>query len=226
MLDFGAARRKGETWGVALRSGTFFSNDDVHDALQSAADGYRDNHRRGEVTIVYVNTNAHLGRPGHGYPAFDKETAHQAGEEQAKALENLDLPGNVSVSVGGDIEPGFDIVAPPEVSVEMVAGAVEASGGNYYNVGTAPCRGDRCINGWRVDDVCDVASGGGRQALPEVYFALQAAGWANVQDKCGIKSFSGVSASPLGDLSAKQSWHRLREEAGVGIGAPVAVWPG
>jgi hypothetical protein len=226
MLDFGAARRKGDTWGVSLRSGTFFSNDEVGSALQAAARGYQDAHRQGEVTIVYVNSNANLSKPGHGYSAFNTETAHEAGEQHASAIEDLDLPSNVSAGIGGDIEPGYDLVGSPEVSIELVSGAVDASSGDHYDVGTAPCRGDRCVNGWTVQDVCSVASGSGRQALPEIYLATQAAEWTNVRKQCGIGSFAGVSASPLGTLSSKESWHRLRDESGVGIGAPVAVWPG
>lgn len=226
MLDFGAARRKGDSWGVSLRSGTFFSNDDIRSALQSAAQGYSDEHRQGEVTIVYVNSNANVSRPGHGYAGFDTDTAHEAGEQQVTAIHDLDLPGDVSASIGGDIEPGYDLFGPPEVSVELVAGAVEASSEPHYDVGTAPCVGDRCINGWTVQDICGVASGDGREAFPEIYFAIQATMWANVRKQCGIDGFAGVSASPLGTLSPKESWQRLRDEAGVGIGAPVAVWPG
>jgi hypothetical protein len=226
MLDFGAARRKGGTWGVSLRSGTFFSNDEIRSALQAATRGYEDAHRNGDVTIVYVTTNANIGDPGRGYRPFDKETAREAGEQQAAAIKGLDLPDDVSVALGGDIEPGFDQVGSPEVSIELVSGAVDASGGTYYNVGTAPCKGDSCVNNWTPRHICDVSNGGGRQALPEVYVADQAAGWNEVQDECGIDTFAGASASPVGDLSPKQSWRRLREGTGAGVGAPVAVWPG
>ena len=226
MLDFGAARRHRGSWGVSLRSGTFFSNDEVHSALQAAAQGYHDKYRQGEVTIVYVNSNANLGDPGHRFQALNKRTAREAGEEQAKAIRDLHLYPNESIAVGGDIEPGYDLVGSPEVSIELVAGAAAESGGPYYDIGTAPCRANRCVNGWTPRDICAVASGGGRQALPEVYFAIQAVGWANVQKQCGIKTFAGASASPVGDLSPEQSWRRLGEETGAEVGDALVVWPG
>jgi hypothetical protein len=226
MLDFGAARLRGSTWGVSLRSGTFFSNDEVHSALQAAADGYNDNYRRGEVTIVYVASNARLTEPGQGFKRFSERLAREAGEQQASAIRGLDLHANESVAVGGDIEPGYDPVGSPEISIALVAGAVEASGGAYYNIGTAPCRAGRCINGWTPRHICEVSDGGGRQVLPEVYFASSAPGWAEVQKECDISDFAGVSASRIGDLSPKQSRRHLLEKTGAEVAEETVVWPG
>jgi hypothetical protein len=226
MLDFGAARRRGGTWGASLRSGTFFSNDEVHDALQAAADGYNDHYRQGEVTIVYLTTNANLVNPGGRFAKFDKDAAREAGEQQVSAIRDLDLHPHESVAVGGDIEPGYDTTGSPEVSIELVAGAVKEGGGPYYNVGTAPCKGERCVNGWTPEHICEVSAGGGRQALPEIYFAEQAEGWTEVKEHCDIKLWAGASASPLGDLSPKASWRHLRRKTRAEVGHAIVVFPG
>jgi hypothetical protein len=231
VLDFGAARlRHDGTYGAVLRSGTFFSNEEIHDALQAAARGLEDHRRRGTVTIVYANTNAFLGRPGKGYRAFDVHTARRAGKKQAKAVAGLRLSRRQSASVGGDIEPGFDRVARPEVSIAMVAGAASASKEPYFNVGTAPCEGDRCTNGWTPRDICEVASGRGRVALPEIYFDRPAINqprqWAQIKKRCKIDRFAGVSSSRVGSFSPRRSWNELRRQTRARVDSVIVVWPG
>jgi hypothetical protein len=229
VLDFGAARLKNGTYGTALRSGTFFSNEEIGTALQAAARGYEDHHEQGSVTIAYVNTNAFLSRPGRGYKAFDEAAAREAGEQQAKTLAGLDLSSRQSAAVGGDIEPGYDLVGKPEVSIALVAGANSASGKPYYDVGTAPCTGGNCTNGWTPRDICEVASGHGRLVLPEIYFddAIdQPSQWAAIQKRCRIDSFAGVSSSPVGSFSPQQSWEELRGKTPAGVHPVIVVWPG
>jgi hypothetical protein len=230
VLDFGAARVRRGTHGVALRGGTFFSNAQVAEAIRAAGRGYARHHREGRsVDIVYVNSNAFLSRPGKGYEPFDVRLAREAGVQQARTIASLDLPKVSSVTVGGDIEPGYDVFGPPEVSIAMVAGANSASRAPYYDVGTAPCEGGKCVNGWTPDDVCQVAAGPGRRVLPEVYAddpEDQPAQWAAVQKRCGIKSFAGVSASPQeGSFAPDESWQRLREEATARVAPVIVVWP-
>jgi hypothetical protein len=229
-LDFGAARLKDGTYGTALRSGTFFGNAQIRRALQAAARGYRDEYRQGSVTIVYANSNAYLGRPGPGYEAFTEETAREAGERQAGAVSELELYAHQTATVGGDIEPGYDVTADPDLSIAMVAGALAgADGSSYFDFGTAPCTDGKCVNGWTVQDVCEVASGGGRQAVPEIYFERlvdQPAQWAAVQEACRIEAFAGVSSSPLGELTPAESWRALKAETPVGVDPIVVVFPG
>jgi hypothetical protein len=228
-LDFGAARLKGDDYGSALRGGTFFTNDEIESALQSAARGYHDNYRRGSVTIVYANSNAYLGRPGKGFKAFDEDTAREAGERQADVVSGLDLESNESAAVGGDIEPGYDIVAPPEVPIALVAGAADGASGDYYDFGTAPCKDGRCVNGWTVQDVCEVASGSGRAVLPEIYFDVlidQPGQWAEVQKTCDIDRFAGVSSSPIGRLTPKEAWRALGERTSTDVDPVIVVFPG
>jgi hypothetical protein len=229
VLDFGAARlHKGE-YGAALRNGTFFSNRAIGAALQTAARGYEDHHHRGGVTIVYANSNALLSRPGPGYVAFTEEIAREAGEQQARAVEGLDLTPRQSVALGGDIEPGYDIVGRPEVSIALVGGANSASQKPYYDVGTAPCSGRRCTNGWTPRDICEVASGQGRAVLPEIYYEQvidQPAQWAAIQKRCEIHTFAGVSASPVGSFSPNGSWQKLRGNTPAGVNRVIVVWPG
>jgi hypothetical protein len=230
VLDFGAARRRDDgVYGAALRSGTFFTNREIAGALQAAARGYDRHHQRGSVTIVYANSNAFLSRPGRGYTPFDEQIAREAGQAQAKTLEGLELSSNQRAAVGGDIEPGYDLVGKPEISIALVRGANSASGRPYYDVGTAPCEGDKCVNGWAPSDVCEVAGGEGRVVLPEIYFdeAIdQPAQWAAMQKTCEIDTFAGVSASPVGSFSPKASWDELRGKTPARVEPVIVVWPG
>lgn len=229
-LDFGAARVKSGTHGTALRGGTFFSNDDIGDAIEEAAKGYGDHHQGGSATIVYANSNASIGDPGSGYEKFDESTASEAGKEQAEAVKGLDLGSDASASVGGDIEPGYDKAGSPSVATAMVEAAADEASGTYYDFGTAPCDPQgRCVNGWRTEDICKVASGSGRSALPEIYFDElidQPRQWFDVARSCGIKSYAGVSASPLGRLSPSQSYKALRKSGKAEVDPVIVVFPG
>lgn len=229
VLDFGAARLKGDTYGSAFRDGTFFSNEEIGAALEAAARGYRDGYRHGSVTIVYANSNAHLGRPGKGYKPFDEQVAREAGEQQAETVRRLKLFPHQTAAAGGDIEPGYDAVAKPEVAIALVAGAVAGSdGGPYFNFGTAPCVNGKCGNGWTVEDICEVVTGGGRVALPEIYFTEridQPAQWAEVEKTCDIDRFAGVSASPAGELSPADAWRTLKEKTSAELDPVIVVFP-
>lgn len=229
-LDFGAARLKSGTYGAALRGGTFFSNEEIGDALEQAAKGYEDHHSSGSATIVYANSNAFLGDPGSGYTKFGAKQAAEAGKAQAEAVKGLDMGSDARAGVGGDIEPGYDKVAAPSVAVEMVEAAAEGGPGTYYNFGTAPCDPEgRCVNGWRIEDICKVAGGAGRSALPEIYFDElidQPRQWGDVKRDCKIDSFAGVSASPLGRLSPPESYKALRRATKAKIGPAIVVFPG
>lgn len=229
ILDFGAARVRRGTHGAALRGGQFFSNAQIASALEAAARGYAEARRRGSATLVYANSNAFLGRPGSGYTPFDEELAREAGEQQARTVTGLDLPDGVSASVGGDVEPGYDPVASPDVSIALVDGANSVAESPYYNVGSAPCRGNRCTGGWTVRDLCEVAARPGVAALPEIYFTGkidQPSQWADVRRTCGIERFAGVSASPAGELSPHRSWRTLRRSTGAAVDPVIVVFPG
>jgi hypothetical protein len=228
VLDFGAARLRHGTHGVSLRGGTFFSNEEVAGAIRAAARGYHQAHRRGSVEIVYANSNAFLSRPGKRYTPFDQQIARQAGVAQARTVADMELPGVESVTVGGDIEPGYDVAGRPEVSIAMVAGANSVADRPYYDFGTAPCDAGRCGNGWTPRDICRVASGEGRAVLPEVYTESpedQAGQWSEIQRRCGIEAFAGVSSSPAYGFEPHESWHRLRDETPAKVNPVIVVWP-
>jgi hypothetical protein len=227
VLDFGAARSKGGEWGVSLRSGTFFTNQQVHSALQAAARSYHREHRQGRVTIVYANTNAHLAHPGAGYQPLHEKSATEAGRQQALAIRDLHLYPHESAAVGGDIEPGYDVTSRPQIGINLVAGA-SAGGRPYFDVGTAPCTPQTCTHGWKLRDICAVTTGGGRQAVPEIYFDRpidQLAQWLLVKKTCGIRRFAGVSASPLGDLAFAESWRLLAERTRGAVDRTLLVFP-
>ena len=231
ILDFGAARLHGGTYGVRLRGGTFFSDQEVHRALNSAARGFHDHRRGGSVTIVYAASNALLGAGGNGDEPLTEKTAHQAGRHQALALRGLELDAHEAAAVGGDIEPGYDLIAPPSVSVSLVEGAISVSkyGRPYYDVGTAPCNGDKCINGWSLRrDICAVASGPGRLALPEIYYGPpldQAEDWTAAAEACRIHAFAGASGEKSADYTPAQSWRVLRSRSKANVGRILVVFP-
>jgi hypothetical protein len=226
-LDFGAARLKHGTFGTSLSHGTFFSNKQITAALQAAARSYHDNYRRGAVTIVYANSNGHIGENKSGYTQFHAGIARKAGKAQGRMIADLKLYPHESAAVGGDIEPGYD--DQPNLSVAMVEGALAGDNNMpYYDFGTAPCQGKKCVNGWLVKHICEVTAGGRRSVLPEIYNVSPndpTAVWKRVQKTCGIKSFGGVSANVLGNLSPRQSWLRLKRRTNVKIGDALVVWP-
>ncbi len=204
---------------------------DLHEALNSAARGFHDHRRGGSVTIVYAASNALLGAGGNGDQALTAKTAHEAGRRQALTLRGLQLDSHETAAVGGDIEPGYDLIAPPKVSVSLVAGAVSVPklGRPYYDVGTAPCSGDKCTNGWSLRrDICAVASGPGRRALPEIYYGPpldQAKDWTAAAKACNIHAFAGASGEKSADYTPAQSWRVLRDKAKAGVGRVLVVFP-
>jgi hypothetical protein len=227
VLDFGAARHRGQEWGTSLRDSAFFSNQDIASALAAAARAYDKAYQQGDVTIVYSTTNAHIGDPGAGYRPLNVRTAREAGRQQAVTIDHLHLYPHESAASGGDIEPGYPNTVSPKVSIALVQGAA-AGGDPYYDVGTAPCTGDTCVNGWTVQDVCAVTTGGGRLAIPEIYFETpidQSAQWAAIQKKCGIPVFAGASASLQGHYEPNQSWRLLGQRTNVGVGPALVVFP-
>ena len=85
LLDFGAARKlDSATWGAVDFSNTRFPNSDILGALQRAADGYHNCHRRGGVDIAYGNSNYHLS--GSGMSSTD---VWYAGYHQSERAEDL-----------------------------------------------------------------------------------------------------------------------------------------
>lgn len=229
VLDFGAARLKDGDYGTALRGGTFFTNGQIESALDAAGKGYSDAHKRGSVTIVYANSNADLGNPegGDDYEAFTEDLAKEAGREQAITAKNAKSYPNVSYGVGGDIEPGLQGSAEPDVPIAMIEEAVEEGDGlPYYDVGTAPCGKKKCFGKWTVKDLCSVVAGKDRHPLPEVYFAYQAKDWGHVAKGCGLKDFAGASASAIGDLSPEKTWTELEKQPGFDVGPVLVRFPG
>lgn len=227
VLDFGAARRLGRDYGASLRSGTFFTNAQIGAALAAAARAYHERYRRGSVTIVYSSSNAHLAHPGRRLTPFTAATARAAGNQQRQTVRQVHLYAHESAAPGGDIEPGYDVISPPRVAISLVAGA-SGAGGAYFDVGTAPCKGNDCTHGWGVQDICEVTTGGGRQAVPEIYYGHpidQSGEWSEVTRRCDIKSFPGVSASPLGDYTPAQSWRVLGRASGRPVGNALLVFP-
>jgi hypothetical protein len=227
VLDFGAARRMGKSYGASLRGGTFFTNQQIRSALAAAALEYHKRYRRGSATIVYASSNAHLAHPGSGLTPFTAATARAAGRQQQLTVRHVHLYSHESAAPGGDIEPGYDLISPPQVAISLVAGA-SAANGPYFDVGTAPCNGNNCTHGWVVRDICQVTTGSGRQAVPEIYYGHpidQSGQWSEVASRCGIKSFPGVSSSPLGDYTPAQSWQLLRSASGRSVGNALLVFP-
>jgi uncharacterized delta-60 repeat protein len=229
ILDFGGARAyRGGGYGAAVNHGSLHAtNTQIRIALKVAADAYASCHRRGQVRIVYANTNHFKS----------KRSAHRArriGVQQARTMRHLRAyqrrrgygPAE-SAGVAGDIEMAY---WGPEHSKAMVNGAKSVWRHGYVDFGTAGgcpphpkgvhVRG--CFNGWSLSDVASVSNARGGHPLPEVYYRGgprhfdQAAEWANVarawnaEHASRYRFFGATGSAEFSSLSPRQSWKLLR----------------
>ena len=211
-----------------LRSGTFFTNAEIAKAVEAAGHGYDQHHQRGSVTIVAANSNAFLGRPGKGFRPFDEKLAREAGWRRRRWS-----PASTSAGPAGRgrrrhrarLRPGRQ----PEVSIALVSGANSGSEQPYYDVGTAPCSGNKCVNGWTPERRLQGRRRRGPRRPPGDLLrpddrpARAVGGDAKA---CEIKSFAGVSASPVGSFSPQGSWAELKEKTTGPVDPVIVVWPG
>jgi hypothetical protein len=223
LLDFGAARNFGSTsFGSLDFSGTLFSNYDIEQALQAAADGYHACHVRGGAIIEYGNSNYELSNSG-----MSTTDAWNAGHDQmaqAEILANYQVDhGYTSQGAGAasDMEPSYDA---PLITKQLVNGA-SAQGwaiyDDYGSVDGCPTSGSSngpCNNGWSVADVGYVSFHGMALPLPEIYYAVSASQWTVVKkwwdathpnEHYFFDGVTGTSPAPSGGVSAGSGWNTL-----------------
>ena len=188
ILAFRRAHKKGDEYGVGAdtRNSPFFSNEvDVRAALEAAGEGYLACRQPGRTaTIVYANSNYEIAESGDNKGPMSQATAQTTGLEQFELASELNdnSPAGVNYgAVGGDIEPGFDPLGA-SIAVALAEGA-SSQGFNYYDFGTAgqcPPLG-RCQGNWTLGDVAQVSQANDAQAIPEIYFPIQADQWVGVR---------------------------------------------
>ncbi len=220
LLDFGKATRHDGDFGTQLRTGPHFSNEDVLDALRSAARAYRSNghcYERGSVRITYGNTN--------NMPNWmSRRNIRKAGRRQSRMAHRLlryqrkhgRHYRHEGVAVAGDIEPQWN---RPKATRSLVSGATfHHRGGLYYNYGAAslcPPETRHCANHWSLHDLGKVSYGGVKRPLPEIYRPVHAKQWTRVRrrwnhDHRSHFCFSGATATPGFPLSGRKGWAELR----------------
>ena len=194
LLDFGAARKlDSSTWGAVDFSNTRFSNAAILAALERAADGYHNCHRRGGVDIAYGNSNYHLS--GSGMSGAD---AWYAGYHQAERSEDLaDYQGSHGyTSQTSEFKPARSSprTTPPTIARLAPDGSVDGP----------------CNNGWDVSDVGYVSFHGLALPLPEIYYSANAHQWTVVRKWWAADYFfAGVTASTGVGLAPASAWSLL-----------------
>jgi hypothetical protein len=216
MLDFGAARKlDSDTWGVLGFSGKYFSNSEVVQALERAADGYHDGDSNGRVLITYGNSNYRLS--SHGLGTTNAWYAGYYQEARANQLANYEDSKGYDreyAAAGSDMEPSWE---GPSVTRQLVNGATAYGVGLYYNYGSAdgcPWSGSSggCNNGWDVNDAAYVSYHGMAWGLPEIYYTVNADQWTVIRRAWEAAHaddflFAGVTAG--GALGPAQAWNAL-----------------
>jgi hypothetical protein len=209
-------------YGAEDFSGVTFSNPDIVDALESAADGLHANYKRGFTIIVYGNNNSALSADD-SVSSADVQSIGYYQEERAEDLENYQIAHGYSsqgAAAGSDMEPAWASFGTTE---QLVQGASSAGFSLYYDYGSAdgcPQTGTSgCSNGWSVHDVGYVSFDGEAVPLPEIYagaISAQAAQWANIAYHWGGSwFFEGVTATAG---SANDAWDTLNGDTKYPVG--------
>src|SRR6266702_3274401 len=136
MLDFGAARKiDSDTWGTLGFSGSYFTNPEILQALEGAADGYHDGNSSGHVLITYGNSNWHLSSHGMGSSNTWYAGYYQSARaKQLSAYQESKVYSREDAAAGSDMEPSWE---SPEVTRQLVNGDTAHGYALYYNYGSA-----------------------------------------------------------------------------------------
>jgi hypothetical protein len=225
LLDFGAARKlPSGDFGAIDFSGTTFKNASILLALESAADGYHDNHVKGGVLIEYGNSNYRMSNSG--MTNTDAWNAGYAQEQTAEALSDYQAAHGYSSQDAGaasDMEPSYD---GQLITKQLVNGATAQGWAIYDDFGSVdgcPTSGSSngpCNNGWDVSDVAYVSFHGIALPLPEIYYTVSANQWTVVRKEWeangpGGYYFDGVTGetpAPAGGINATTAWNTLNSK--------------
>lgn len=224
LLDFGAPRIVAGQLGAVDFANTAFTNNNILQALESAADGYHDCHVRGAAIIEYGNSNYRMS--GVGMTSTDAWNAGFQQEATVQQLSNYqDAQGYASQGAGaaGDLEPSYD---GPAITKQLVNGATAQGFAVYDNFGSVdgcPTSGTSngpCNNGWDVSDVGYVSFHGLAVPLPEIYYTVSAGQWTVVRKVWNASHTSsyffdgitGETPAPSGGVSATTGWSTLNSK--------------
>jgi hypothetical protein len=221
ILDFGAARclsgcgthnacPNSGAYGAkdfSLPTNTTFSNGDILDALESAADGAHAGYTNGMNIIAYGNNNSDFS----GMTYEDICSAGYYQEQRAQSLESYIM----GQGYGEGVAAGSDMQMPysgPVQAEQLVNGAAAQGFTLYYDYGSAdgcPTSGSgNCSNGWSQHDVGYVSFNANAVPLPEIYEprTTTAAQWATIGQKWGNGYyFAGATGQPPSDY-AQDAW--------------------
>lgn len=228
MLDFGAARVSGSTFGTLDFTGHFISNSTILKALESAANGAHNcyGHDTGTITIAYGTSNYRMTQSGMSTASATAWGQWQATREnELGSYETANHYRFQSTAVGVDMEPAYD---QRPISNQLVNGAGKVGGDFDYDYGSADgcptgassgecyCNvrsGGVCRSAWTVNDLAYASFGALAVPIPEIYVNPQQKQWAEIQRNwdahhragyffAGVTAESGAAFSPGGGWSA------------------------
>lgn len=229
MLDFGAARTSGSTYGtIDFSNNHFLSNSTILAALESASNGVHNCYGSdtGTIAIAYGTSNYQMTQSGMttaSATAWGQWQATRA--NQLAAYETANHRRAQSSAVGVDMEPAYDRRA---ISNQLVNGVAKTGGEIDYDYGSADgcptgsasgecyCNaysGSTCTSEWSVNDVAYASFGATALPLPEIYLSPQQKQWAEIQQNwddhhgsnyffAGVTAESGAPYSPSGAFNA------------------------
>ena len=219
LLDFGAGRQiDSNTYGALDFSGVRFSNPDILDALESAADGHHNCYNgTGSTVIAYGNSNYHMSSNG-----VSSTDAYNIGFFQSQRARNLGAYQSnhgysaQSADAAGDMEPAWD---GPGITRQLVNGDYAEGYALYYDYGSAdgcPSSGSSgaCSNGWGVSDVAYVSWAKFAVPLPEIYYTVNADQWTVVRRNWNANhtnsyTFWGTTGTTGVGLTPAEGWNAL-----------------
>ena len=217
VLDFGEASNVSDgVWGACDFTDpcTLFSNPDILEALEHAAEGVHAGYTTGSTTIVYGVNNDNL--TVRGMSDSDVYNAGYYQEIRADDLYNYQQDngyGQQGAAAGSDTEPSYDAHV---ISNELVKGATAAEQSVYYDYGSADgCASDGCNNNWSLINVGFASYDGLAVPLPQIYYTSSATEWTLVRNAWfsanGSYQFWGIT-SEAGMLNPQTAWNTLQSD--------------
>lgn len=219
VLDFGGQLADGS--GSLLVSGTPVTNAQIQAIAEAFAHGYwycTGTDYTSVLTLVVGTNNSYYDVSYSGGRTWASNVAAIAASNKSNGYN-----AQVIVEGGNDIEPAWADAASSEAWVDGFASVGSAFSFDYGTADSCPTNSylnGRCDNGWSQYDVWYVSWGAlAAQALPEIYFPVNASQWtmialygAEFHGTGGTVAFSGpLDTYPLWPSSntADQAWSQL-----------------
>lgn len=217
MLDFGAARVSGTTYGTIDYSNVFMGNPTILTALESASNAVHNCYTSGTIAIAYGTNNYQMTQSG--MTTSSATTWGQWQATRANDLYSYETSNNRSdqtTAVGTDMEPSYDL---RPISNSLVNGVANTGGELDYDYGSADgcptsSSSGSCNNGWGQNDVAYASFGGTALPMPEIYVSPQPNQWAEIQQNWDINHgggyyFAGITSESGASYSPGSAWNTL-----------------